>query len=370
MRVISGRRWLPSSIADPAAARTAMTKLDICYVGSAAPGSTSLQRANALRRLGHRVSHYDPSSFLNVRQAAVFARHRTGFRFVDSKVRRHLPRIIGEQRFDVAWVGGGREIGPETVEYLRGRAKTVVNYNNDDPTGGSEGRAWDLYLRALSAYDLVVVMREPNVEESRAWGARDVMRVYMSFDEVEHAPVDLSERERESWASDVCFIGVWRPERGPIVAGLLDAGVPLSIWGDRWERAREWPQIRSVWRGPSVMGADYAAAIQCAKLGLGLLSKGNRDEHTQRSMEIPALGTVLCAERTPEHSDLYRDGKEAVLWSNSEECAQVAAQLLENDARRADIARHGHERVVSSRVGNEPTMARILERALHVSGST
>src|SRR3984893_15402741 len=98
------------------------------------------------------------------------------------------------------------------------------------------------------------------------------------------------------------------PERGPFLARLIELGIPLTIRGNRWNKAKEWPLLENFWQGPGVYNdEDYAKAIQCAKVSLGLLSKGNRDQHTTRSMEIPSLQGLLCAERTREHESLYRE---------------------------------------------------------------
>lgn len=346
-----------------------MTKLSILYIGTAAKGSTSLQRARALERLGHDVSIHDPTPSWQRGKAAIAFHYRTGFRLAARAARANLIRAARDQRFDVAWVGGGREVDPAAVDFLRTRARVVVNYHTDDPFGGSEGRSWDTYLKALPSYDLVAVMRAMNVAEAEAHGARNVMRVFMSYDEVEHSPLVLSEEERRRWESDVSFVGTWRPERGPLLERLLDAGLPLSFWGGRWERAPEWPRLQRAWRGPNLAGAEYAKAIQSSKIAIGLVSKGNRDQHTQRSMEIPALGTVLCAERTAEHRELFREGADAVLWSSPEECVEFCVELLRDEPRRAAIARRGRERMVALGTGNEPTLAKILARATEVAES-
>jgi hypothetical protein len=120
----------------------------------------------------------------------------------------------------------------------------------------------------------------------------------MSADEVAHAPRHLTPEEQRQWHSSVLFAGTWMPERGPFLARLVQLGVPLSIFGDRWHKAREWEQLHHYWRGPGIYNEeDYARAVQCADVCLGLLSKGNRDLSTTRSFEIPHLGGVLCAER-------------------------------------------------------------------------
>jgi hypothetical protein len=112
-----------------------------------------------------------------------------------------------------------------------------------------------------------------------------------------------------------------------------------------------------------VWGEEYATAIQAAKVCLGLLSKGNRDLHTRRSVEVPALGGLLCAERTSEHLDLFREDVEAVFWSDATECAEKCAALLSDPAYASSIAAAGQRRVQSLGLSNEALIRDVLQRA-------
>jgi spore maturation protein CgeB len=336
--------------------------MEILYIGST--GGTSGHRARTLRRLGHRVHHIDPrvclprSHWLN---AWIW---RTGALFLAGLVRRSVLAQIPPHAWTLALVDGGELIEPDLVRDLKRRCGVVANYNVDDPYGRRDGRRWRLHLKAVPMYDLVVVIRRVNVAEAYARGARRVLRVYRSADEEAHAPRPLTPADHARWSTDVLFAGAWMPERGPFLDQLLRCGVPLSIYGDGWYKAAEWPSLRSVWRGPTLRGDDYVKAIRGAKICLGLLSKGNRDLHTGRSMEIPFAGGVLCAERTSEHRELYREGAEAVFWSDERECAETCRELLAEDGRRTAIAANGRERCVANGHLNERVMERVLCEAL------
>ena len=102
-------------------------------------------------------------------------------------------------------------------------------------------------------------------------------------------------------------------------------------------------------------GGDLPRGVLCGSylFCLGLLSKGNRDHVTTRSFEVPALGTLLCAERTDEHLELYKDREEAVFWRDAKECAEQCKALLANDSLREAIAKAGHERCLRNAHFNE-----------------
>lgn len=97
---------------------------------------------------------------------------------------------------------------------------------------------------------------------------------------------------------------------------------------------------------------------------LGLLSKGNRDLHTTRSIEIPFLGGLLCAERTVEHVLLYDDKQEAVFWNDAEECALCCNELLDEEPLRIHIAKKGQARAIKNNHLNEPTVEHIIRESL------
>ncbi len=164
----------------------------------------------------------------------------------------------------------------------------VVNYNNDNPFTPRDKSKWRLYLKSLPLYHLVVVVHESSVARAKERGARDVMRVYLTADEVGCQPQKLTEETRALVASDVVFVGTWMPERGPFMAELVDRGVPLSIWGDRWPKAPEWGRLRTCWRGPGVYEPrEYAAILQSSRVCLGLVPHENLNLHTDRSIQVP-----------------------------------------------------------------------------------
>ncbi len=258
------------------------------------------------------------------------------------------------------WVNGGQLLGKRALETLREIGSPILLYNNDDPTGKRDGNRWLSLKRALPCYDLCAVLRDFNQREFLAAGARAVHRVWMSYDEVVHQPAQPREKGAGIEA-DVSFVGTWMPERGGFLAELLNRGVSLCIWGGLWQKAPEWNQLKRAWRGENLTGRSYAEVVAGSKICLGLLSKENRDSHTRRSVEIPAMGGVLCAKRTDEHRMLFAEGKEAAFWSDAEECADVCSRLIANDAVRRELARNGTRRVHDLRLGNEDICSEVLE---------
>jgi hypothetical protein len=335
--------------------------LSTLYLG--AESGTSLDRANALRRLGYRVDHIDLRKLLPRTVWVDRVTHQLGGHLLSPWILRSLRVLLKSTHYDVCCVDGGLWVTPGVIRFLRHYAKKVISYSIDDPLGPRDGSKFKAYRQSIPFYDLCVVMRETNISEAMCLGAKDVLRVYMSSDEVTHAPRVLTEQDRNQWDSEVLFLGTWFPERGPFLSELVNLGVPLTIRGANWNKAPEWSALRSHWKGGPLIGDDYAKAIQCAKVNLGLLSKGNRDLHTTRSLEIPALGGLLCAERTTEHLDMYVENKEALFWSSARECAAVCRSILKDEDRRQQIAAAGHARGIANGNTNENVMRAVFERA-------
>lgn len=347
--------------------------MKILYIGDASPASTSRHRADALKRLGHEVIVADPYAALATHQQGRLLsafHYRTGYRLLQGAARAWVAGLLRQHAGwpQLVWVNGGELFGLGAANKLRHFGAPMPLYNNDDPTGGRDGRRFDSLLAALPAYDLCAVVREPNIDEFRAQRARAVHRVWMSYDEVMHAPYqDISEIPQD-FRSEVAFIGTWMrgENRDGFLLDLLKRGIPISIWGQRWEKSPLWAQLKACYRGGNLSGRDYVAAMQGAKVCLGMLSKGNRDLHTTRTMEIPYAGGVLCAERTSEHLKLYKEGIEAVFWRDVDECAKQCRRLLDDEPWRESVRRAGMERVRASRLGHEDICRTLIDAVMKV----
>ncbi len=272
---------------------------------------------------------------------------------------------------DMVWIDSGELLGRTAVGVFASMGVPLVLFNHDDPTGSRDGPRFASLLSALKQYSLVVTVRSETASELKALGAKRVLKVWRTYDEIAHAPWSDTAEISDKFRSEVAFIGTWMRYEGrdEFILRLADLGVDIAIWGDRWQKSPRWRKIKEMWRGPALSGRDYVAACQGAKVCIGLLSAGNRDLHTTRSLEIPYMGGVLCAERTIEHLKLYEDGVHAVFWDDAEECAGLCKALLADETRREKIRRAGMQRVRELKVGNEDVCRQILTE-LFRDGST
>lgn len=293
--------------------------------------------------------------------------YRTGYRFLQSAIEQWLGMMIPSLgKFDLTWIDNGELLGARAVRLLNDAGVSTVLFNHDDATGRRDGRRFESLIAAIALYDLCAVVRQENVREYRAIGAKTVQRVWMSYDEVAHAPYSDNAGIPDIFRSEVAFIGTWMRGEGrdQFMLDLLQRGIPVSIWGQRWQKSPLWGQLKHCHRGGNLSGRDYVAAIQGAKVCLGMLSRGNRDLHTTRSMEIPYAGGVLCAERTSEHLELYREGVEAIFWSNVDECARQCRRLLADAQWRESVRLAGMARIRASHHGHEDICRLLVETAL------
>ncbi|MCJ9672121.1 MULTISPECIES: glycosyltransferase [unclassified Neorhizobium] len=338
----------------------------LLFIG--AESGTSLQRAAAFGRIGFDVLHLSPYALLPSHWAPWL--NRAGGPGIDRLVAKGLGRRIGGQRFDFALVDCGDVVGRAAMNVIRTAAPIVVNYNADNPylNPSSERLRWSIFHRTLPHYDLVVAVRRNGIEEMMARrGARRIETIWQCADEVVHRLLSPTLEEKSRWSSEVAFVGTWMPGRGAFMARLVERGVPLAIHGSRWKRAPEYRLLRPFIRSDHLEGSDYTRAIAEAKIALVLLNGQNADLHTTRSAEIPAIGTAMCAPRTPHHQQLYKEGEEAVFFDGADDCAQTCKRLLADDRRRQTIADAGHRRTFANGTYNEVLARRIVDQVAEIT---
>jgi spore maturation protein CgeB len=68
------------------------------------------------------------------------------------------------------------------------------------------------------------------------------------------------------------------------------------------------------------------------------------DQHTTRTFEIPACGSMLLADRTEEHRDFFEEGQEAEFFDSIDEMIDKLKFYTRNESARKRVADGGYQR--------------------------
>ena len=337
----------------------------ILYFGDNSTSSTSRHRADSLKRLGAELSVVNPLEILGPRHRwQVFFDYRTGYKLLQRRLLACLQNHdwIWSLKPDLIWIDSGELFGPLLLRaFAINFSCPIILYNIDDPLGRRDFRRFAMLRQALPFYSICVFIRHETSLEALALGAPRVLTVHRSFDEIHHAPVCQYALEN-SYKSVISFVGTLIPgeARDIFLLRLLEAGLPLRLFGDRWVRSPVWPSLQSIYKGAGLSGVAYSEALADAAATLGFLSHQNRDLVTTRSFETTACGGLLCGERTSEHQLLYEDWDEAVFWESIDECILHCQTLLNYPYSRNKICINGTRRVRELGVGNEDICSQVL----------
>jgi len=345
--------------------RAAGTRPRMLYVGKLALGQTARQRFDAFARLGCAITGVDTSRPRNLPAARDFW----------DRVRRKLqgPRDwtaanhailahVARREFDVLWIDKGLTITAETLRAVRVRqpACRILGFSPDDMY--QRHNQSPQFRRHLPLYDLFFTTKTFGVAELRTIGCPRVAFHDNGYDPDTHRPLSLSAAERAGYGGPVGFIGSWEPQRARSIERLAAAGVAVRLWGVRWARAcAPHPNLRIESR--ELLGLDYARGLNSFDINLCFLRKLNRDRQTTRSVEIPACGAFMLAERTDEHLALFTEGVEAEFFGCDDELIDKVRFYLAHPEVRRRIAAAGLERCRAGRYGYDERLLDMLTTA-------
>lgn len=336
----------------------------ILYVGLLDLGETCRHRMIALQDLGHEAVGINSSPpglwWERQLQLPMKVLNRIGFPVDLPKINQQILKSIKKESFDILWVDKGLTIYPKTLIAIKKQQPEcrLVFYSPDDMMNPRNQSRY--YLASLPIYDLHVTTKSYNVAELKKLGVQDVIFIDKAYDPHTHLPIILSPEEKAKWSADVGFIGGFEEDRFQKMLTLAKAGIEVTIRGPGWSHLRNIHHnliIESGW----VIDVNYAKIICATKINLNFLRKVNRDLQTARSIEIPATGSFMLAERTGEHLSLFVEGKEAEFFSNEEELIAKVRYYLDHERERKHIAAAGRKRCLQSGYSNKERLTYVFE---------
>jgi spore maturation protein CgeB len=225
--------------------------------------------------------------------------------------------------------------------------------------------------RSFRLWDHFFTTKTFNVDELRREGVRDPVLIGNIYTPSVHRPLGPEEVGTEYEAFDLVFIGVYERDRAESLRKLAEAGFSIVVYGpDAGAIHGRWSVLdgSGIVLRPAVWGEDYIKALHHGKLVLGFLRKHNRDLITQRSIEVPAMGRPMLAERTDEHDQHFVDGAEYVGFGSDEEMIEKARALIADPNLRRSIGAAGRRRCLESGYDVD-ALARLIAQTLSRPGT-
>ena len=244
---------------------------------------------------------------------------------------------------DVLLTTGIAPVDAQTLRTIAELGSARLNFLTDDPWNPAHRAAW--FQEALTQYDRVFTPRQANESDLEAAGVPAVSVLAFAYAPDVHFP-EAPATTGHGWDVDVMVAGGGDRDRVEVIAPIIRAGFSVALYGGYWDRFRE---TRDAARG-HLDAAALRQATGAARLCLGLVRRANRDGHSMRSYEVPAMGGCLIAEDTADHRALFGpDGDAVAYFARPEDAIERVAALLRRDDLRRDLAQRARTIVTTGR---------------------
>lgn len=340
-----------------------MLNINVLYVGQLFEGSTALHRKDSLAKLVRGLRAIDSTPpHLSIQQKAWQKLKKILFNNYSDfgKINARIIHFLEQEAIDLLWIDKGVTIRAATLKLAKELHPHLlsVSYSPDDMMNPQNQTGH--YLASLPEYDYFVSTKSYNIEELKAKGGKQGIFVDNAFAEDLHRPVSLTEAEQKALGAKVSFIGAFEQDRYQKMYYLAENGIKIRIWGDTWRPyVGIHPNLEII--PHSMLGEQYVKVLNATEINLCFLRKVNRDLQTTRSVEIPACGAFMLAERTDEHLNLFKEGKEADFFRDREELLFKVKYYLSHPGLVKKIALNGRKRCIDSGYSNGDRLRIVLE---------
>lgn len=268
---------------------------------------------------------------------------------------------VGKLQPDIVFIVKGNNIYPKTLKRIKiiDQKIKLISWSLDDMYAWHNRSLY--YTQGLKFYDIVFTTKSYNLIELKKIGANKVHFLYQAFSNYKHLIKKnnlIGPPKR-----DIGFIGHAEGDRFKSIEYLAINGFKVDVYGSGWDNKKYSDVHKNIRIYPiNLLGDDYSQFISSSRINLCFLRKKNRDLHTSRSLEIPACGGFMLAERTREHENLFVDKKEAVFFEDNIDLLNKVKYYLSNDYERIQIRDNGIRKCIDKDYSYDDMLDRIFSQ--------
>ena len=316
--------------------------MNILFLGTKS-GNSYLQY-KALKRISKNVDFLDGYNCFLFKKIIKTLFVHFNPKIFEKRINNYILKNI-KNNYDLIYVKSGELIGKKLIDELKKRTKKIVFFCNDNPFVSRDKNKWKLFLESGKYFDLIAFQDKSRITLSKKFGISKTLLILPPYDDKIHIKLKISKLLKKKISNDVVFVGTWSNEKSFFLQELIKLGLDVKIFGSRWNKDENYKNIKDRISLGHLSFLNYTKIIQSAKIAICLFEKKNQDTITARSIEIPAIGTFLCSERTKTMEKYFIENKEAIFFNNASECVKKCNYYLDNSKKRNKISFMGKKKV-------------------------
>ncbi|MCB9262688.1 MAG: glycosyltransferase family 1 protein [Flavobacteriales bacterium] len=315
-----------------------MKKLRITVLGSNNIWSIENHYIKYFIEAGHEVNLFaNHTLFLEWHQKSVLNKvlFKLLPKFSLSGINKKILDFVKKNPADIILIFKGMEIFPETVKALHQIGSKLINYNPDHPFEFHGIGSGNKFVRgSIPFYHLYLTYSykiATDVENKYGVKAGVVPFGYEITEELLQNSIKASEINR------LCFLGNPDSLRADFLCKLSKKGIPVSVYGLNWKDFFD--KDCQIEVHDRVHGQQFWEVLRKYRIQLNLFRSHNTNSHNMRSFEVPAVGGIMLAPKTDEHSIYFETDKEAFYYENFKECLDKCNYILNLSESEANSVR-------------------------------
>jgi len=192
-------------------------------------------------------------------------------------------------------------------------------------------------------YDFVFTIQKGDcIDRIRAAGAGAVHYLPTACDPTFHAPLILSEEDKEKWGSPISFVGAGYHNRQQMFSTF--SSYPFKIWGSEWPTGKPFDRMVQE-ESRRVKPEEYIKVFNATDVNLNLHSSSERDGVdptgdfvNPRTFELASAGAFQLCDHRSLLSELFEVGKEIVTFTDLPDLKEKIAYYQAHPEERRAIA--------------------------------
>ena len=299
----------------------------------------------SFERLGFKVT-----SFNYRKKRLPLPMHAMTKKIHEVAIRRALSAQITHDKPDIIFCIKTEIMTPALMHSFKKNGARLFLFYPDSPFALWNGNSCANVVESLHGYNHVLIWSHELIPALYSAGCSDVHYFPFAYDAQFFAhTLEFTDTDFVQYASDVCFVGTWEPEREQWLTAIVDRlpHLNLAIWGNEWNHkiAVGHPLFKAL-RGKAIYKDEMRKAFMCSKINLNFMRKQNIQAHNMRTFEVPAAGAFLLSQRTHEQAHmLFEEGISIACFATVDELIQKIEWFLLHEQERLFILQQAFLRV-------------------------